>query len=527
MLLDEILERLNALPEDERKEVEKLALEATADKLWIPNPGPQTLAYYCEADQLLYGGEAGGGKSDLLIGLALQEHGRSLLLRRVNRDVSWLIDRTSEIVGSRQGYNGQDRRWRIEDRVIDFGGVEHSGDEQRWKGRPRDLLGLDEATDFLESQVDFLIGWVRTTKQGQRCRTVFATNPPTTAEGEWIVRWFAPWVDPMHPLYPYPMGELLWTARGLDDEWLWFDEPGEREVNGKTIEPISRTFIRSGLGDNPDLNRTNYGQQLKMLPEELRRRYAEGDFSAGSEDGEFQVIPTDWIKAAQDRWTPDGGGRMDAIGVDVAQGGKDNTILAPRHEGTSTKYWIAELKSWKGSETPDGSSVAGRVIQHQRDAAQINIDMGGGYGGSTFEHLRDAEMSVLGFVPSGASTAKTSDGLLGFANMRAEAIWKVREMLDPMSEETVALPPDPQLRADLACYNWKLKTGGMIQIESKEDIKKRLGRSPDRGDAVVIALATKERRQYPRRADRKARTARKPYQNAFATRRNLVMRIKR
>jgi len=256
--LDDIIERLNAMPAEERQEVEKLAAEATADKNWIPNPGPQTTAYFCNVDQMLYGGEAGGGKSDLIIGRALQEHTRSLLLRRVNKDVSWLVDRTAEILDTRDGYNGQENRWSLGDgRVIDFGGLQHPGDEQRYKGRPKDLIGFDEASDFLESQVEFVLGWLRTTKEGQHCQAIFATNPPTTAEGEWVVRWFAPWVDKDHPLYPYPMGEPLWTCRGSDDEWLWFEEEGDRDVDGETKQCISRTFIRSGLGDNRDLGRTN------------------------------------------------------------------------------------------------------------------------------------------------------------------------------------------------------------------------------------------------------------------------------
>lgn len=504
--LDDIIERLSSLPDKDRKEVEALALEATKDKLWIPNPGPQTEAYFCEADQLLYGGEAGGGKSDLLIGLALQEHHRSLLFRRYKSDMSWLVDRMAEILDTRDGYNSQAARWTLPDRLVDFGGLQNPGDEQRYKGRPKDLIGFDEASDFLESQVEFVIGWLRTTKDNQRCRIVFATNPPTSAEGEWIVRWFAPWVDPSHPLYPYPMGKLLWTARGEDDEWVWFEESGKREINGEQVAPISRTFIRSGLGDNPDLGRTNYRQQLQMLPDELRRRYEKGDFTAGAEDHEFQVIPTEWIRAAQDRWIENDGERMEAIGVDVAQGGKDKTVVAPRWTGRSVKHWVDNLHRWSGDETPDGPSVAGRIMMIAQHAAQVNIDMGGGWGGSAYDHLKSAEISVLGFVPSKGSDARTNDGTLGFKNLRAEATWRVREMLDPTSREPVALPPDAQLRADLSSYRWKLAPGGLIQIEMKEDIKKRLGRSPDDGDAVIMALATKSNRVMPRVRDRVSRS---------------------
>lgn len=500
--LDDVIARLNALPDDERKEVQDLAAKHTAHMRWIPNPGPQTLAYDCEADQLLYGGEAGGGKTDLLLGLASQEHKRSLLLRRINKDVSWLVDRMSQILDTRDGYNGQDDRWTLpEGRVVDFSGCQHPGDEQRNKGRPKDLIGFDEASDFLETQVEFIIGWLRTTDLKQRCRVVFATNPPTSVEGEWIVRWFAPWVDPAHPLYPYPMGKMLWTCRGLDDEWLWFEEPGQQIVGGETRSTISRTFIRSGLGDNPDLAKTNYRTQLEAMPAELRARYLRGDFTAGAADDEFQVIPTEWIRAAQNRWVEDDGEYMEAVGIDVAQGGIDNTVMAPRWKGKKVRHWVDKLRKWKGEQTPDGASVAGLFIQLQRNAAQANIDMGGGYGGSTYEKLTEAEVSCYGFVPSEGSQARTSDGRLGFKNRRAEATWRLRELLAPESTELVALPPDAQLRADLASYRWKLLSGGIIQVEAKDDIKKRIGRSPDDGDAVIISIATGSKRVIPRRSE--------------------------
>jgi hypothetical protein len=508
-LLDDVLARYEALdpeePEDlkKRREIEKLALDATAHMRWVPNPGPQTEAYYCEADQLLYGGEAGGGKSDLLIGLATQEHQRSLLLRRLNKDVSWLVDRTAEVMDTRKGYNGQDDRWTMPDgRVIDYSGCQHPGDEQRSKGRPKDFIGFDEASDFLEGQVSFIIGWLRSTIKGQRCRVVFATNPPTSVDGEWIVRWFAPWVDPAHPLYPYPVGKLLWTCRGDDDEWLWFDEPGPQQVGNRQVKTFSRTFIRSGLSDNPALANTNYRTQLQAMPEELRRRYERGEFTAGADDDEFQVIPTEWIRLAQERWTPDGGRSvpMTSMGVDVAQGGKDMTVFSRRHGS-----WFDNLLTWKGIETTDGPAVAGRILQHVRDAAQVNIDLGGGWGGSAFDHLKGLEIATFGFVPSAQSTGRTRDGKLSFLNLRAEAIWKFREAMDPGNRDPVAMPPDPQLRADLACYRWQLRSNGVIQIESKEDIKKRLGRSPDRGDAVILAHCNGESRVQPRRNDTRTR----------------------
>ena len=73
-------------------------------------------------------------------------------------------------------------------------------------------------------------------------------------------------------------------------------------------------------------------------------------------------------------------------------------------------------------------------------------------------------------------------------NVRAAAYWKFREALDPENESTVCLPPDTELLHDLCAPTWSLDRGsGKIVIEDKPDIKKRIGRSPDCADAVVLA----------------------------------------
>ena len=105
--LAEITQALLALPEKERQELAREAMEATKDLLWVPNPGPQTDCYYCEADEILFGGEPGGGKSQVLISLALNEHERSLLLRRTNKEASKFVGEIEAILGSRASLGGR------------------------------------------------------------------------------------------------------------------------------------------------------------------------------------------------------------------------------------------------------------------------------------------------------------------------------------------------------------------------------------------------------------------------------------
>lgn len=190
--LDEYIEALTRLPEDKREQVTRAVMDATAHLPWLFNPGPQRVAFYSEADELYYGGQAGGGKSDLGIGLALTEHKKSLILRRFNDDAKALAERTLEIIGTRDGYNGQDKILRYDGRVIDYSRCKDETDKQRHKGDPHDLIVFDEIPDFLESQYTFIIGWNRSANPQQRCRVVCTGNPPTTAEGLWVIkRWAA------------------------------------------------------------------------------------------------------------------------------------------------------------------------------------------------------------------------------------------------------------------------------------------------------------------------------------------------
>jgi hypothetical protein len=291
-LLDELLTRLREDDAGAREAVE-LALESTADLCWVPNVGPQSEGYFCQADELFYGGQAGGGKTDLLAGLGLTAHSESLLLRRFTDDSKKLAKRARAIAGSGHGYNGQDRILTLGEHTVRFGGCQLEDDKERYKGQPYDLYGFDEIGDFSFSQYKFITGWNRTAKPGQRCRIVCAGNPPTRPEGLWIVQYWAAWLDPNHPKPALP-GELRWYMRGENDEDIEVDGPGPHPVEWSPTPVFarSRTFIPSKLSDNPDYVRSGYQATLDTLPAELRRAYRDGDFGAGIQDDDWQVIPT-------------------------------------------------------------------------------------------------------------------------------------------------------------------------------------------------------------------------------------------
>jgi hypothetical protein len=458
--------------------------------LWTPLPGPQTLAYFCEADELFYGGAGGGGKTDLGLGLAITAHQSSIIFRREFsqfRGPEGIIERSRQIIGMRGKLNENLFVWRNlpGGRSIEFGAVQYEETKNKYKGRPHDLKVFDELPEFTESQYRFLIAWLRTSIVEQRTRVVNTGNPPTTPEGQWVIAYWGPWLDKQHP-NPAKPGELRWfaTINGKDVE-LPNSDPVKNE-HGEWIRPRSRTFIPARVEDNPYYMRTGYADVLANLPEPLRSQMRHGNFQVGQADNPWQGIPTAWVKAAQARWTPrPDPGPLTAVGNDPSRGGDDQFVIAKRYGA-----WLAPLEKHPGITVPDGPTGA-RLLWKSVNGDKtvpLNIDIGGSAGSSVYDQARGLKLKVFALNGSEKSVARDKSGRLGFVNKRAEWHWRMREYLDPTSKQEIALPPDPQLFSDLCAWRWFITPRG-IQVEDKDDIKARIGRSPDSGEAVMYATA--------------------------------------
>ncbi len=493
----ELLELVKHLTPEEREELDGLLTEGLP--VWMPQVGPQMAALQSEADILFYGGTAGGGKTDLLLGAALTEQEHSIIFRREAVQLIGLEERMTKILGTRNGYNSQSGLWRLPgDRVMELGSVKEPDDWMKYQGRAHDLKGFDEITHFLESQFRTLIGWMRTDNPSVRQRVICAGNPPTSAEGEWVIRFWAPWLDPQHP-NPAKPGELRWFV--IDEQGKDLEVPGPAPVMvGKELmTPKSRTFISADVDDNLFLQITGYKATLQALPEPLRSQMLHGDFMAGRNDPVWQLIPTDWVKAAQARWKPrTTKGEMTAMGFDPARGGIDKSCAARRHG-----QWFDDLVSAPGAVTKDGPTAAGFVVPLVRDGAVIAVDSIG-IGSSALDFIKALGLHVHAVVGSEGSALMDKAGQLRFKNKRAEMYWRLREALDPTNPDPVALPPDIELLGDLTAVRYKVVTMGQqaaIQIRSKDEIREALGRSPDKGDAVAMTFvadlprATKKPRQ--------------------------------
>lgn len=210
-----------------------------------------------------------------------------------------------------------------------------------------------------------------------------------------------------------------------------------------------------------------------------------GEFADDTAGG---VIPLAWIEAAQERWRAwfdRTGGVVDAplttIGCDISDGGDDLTVLAPTLGDV-----VLECRVPPAGDT---MQTTGAIVAVSTAKGGRPIVDGIGIGAGVVARLRELKIGVDAFIASAGTEFLDRSGELGFVNLRAAAWWSLRERLDPAFGATIALPPDDLLTGDLVTPRWRILSGGKVILESKDDIKKRIGRSTDRGDAVVMALA--------------------------------------
>ncbi len=473
-------------------------------KPWLPEPTnkPQLEAYFSDADLLLYGGAAGGGKTDLLCGYALCEARRTVIFRRQATDLEDFWDRLTTLSPENRKQDSVKKRLvTMDGRLVELAHLEAPGSEKSWQGRAHDFIGFEEGAQLTAQKVSFVMGWLRSAEEDggrkQRCRVIIASNPPIGGEGLWLIEWFAPWLDPLFSK-PAAPGELRWAIKvGTDEEikTVWVDGPGQytdegqpwrsEELDGKPRDAMSRTFIPARLEDNRYLGE-DYRKVLNDMPEPLRSQLLHGDFLAGRKDDEMQVVPSEWVRAAQARWEANKDRPREPMlhmGVDVAQGGADTSTVAGLRG-----VRFEPIDERPGKETPTPVEIVEQVFRLRRDDAGITVDHGGGYGGGVSSHLKTHNNIITyPFVPGAGSGSRTRDGSLKFKNLRAEAWWKFREALDPGNpdHELIELPPDSKLLAQLTAPTWK-PVRDEILIESKDDIRKRLGTSTDRADAVIM-----------------------------------------
>jgi hypothetical protein len=202
------------------------------------------------------------------------------------------------------------------------------------------------------------------------------------------------------------------------------------------------------------------------------------------------VIPLSWVQAAVERWreyVTSGISELELVGrrvlsCDVARFGDDETVVSER-----IGYTFLNL-SRVGQQDTQATALRLHERLNEHSGTNCVVDVVG-VGGGVVDRLKELNHEVFSFNSSARTEQTDHSGEFSFPNVRSAAWWNLREMLDPSNPATrLALPDDELLIAELTAPRWKVASGAKITVEPKEETKKRIKRSPDSADSIVMSL---------------------------------------
>lgn len=385
---------------------------------------------------VLYGGAVGGGKSAWLcnegIQLSLDFPGNVGYLARHElvsfRRTTLLTLEEFLPAGIIQSHNKSDQEFVLVNKSkIMYGGL---GDDQKAIERLKSMnlgwFGIDQAEETTESHFFMLASRLRLNLPGIRYKGLLTANPePGWVRDRWIDN-----ANPDHVFIP---------ALPRDNPHL----PPGYEANLRTLYANSPGLVAALLDGSWDVSLA-------------------GDY----------LIAYSLIRAATSREVPDTG--QCVIGVDVARFGDDETVVIVRRglRVTRIESWVHQDTTW----------TAGKVaeIARQENPVAIYVDEIG-VGAGVVDPLRANHYNVVGVVSSEAARKNTV-----YANRRAELYC---QLADHFADGSIVIPDHPKLSSQLSSIKYKYDIHHRKIIESKDDIRKRGGHSPDYADALMLAYS--------------------------------------
>jgi hypothetical protein len=226
-----------------------------------------------------------------------------------------------------------------------------------------------------------------------------------------------------------------------------------------------------------------------------------GQFPEQAEDA---LISLRWLEAAHEpRRLPNDDLRLYA-GIDVAEAGNDETVCVIR----SARGRIVAMESWRGNSR---GPVIAFLNQFKDRLEEINFDRAGvgAYFADDFEHLGFRNVNGINV---GEATRFSSR----FRNLKAELYWALRERFQ---EGQVSGLTDQLATAQLASIRYEINPRGLVEIESKDEMRKRGVKSPDRAEALMLAFAdcspsmltyVRQRAEYQQAVETAAREGKPP-----------------
>lgn len=238
--------------------------------IWKPQPR-QRIFMARKENEALYGGAAGGGKSDCAVAEGLRQvnipHYRGIILRKTYPQLSELIDRSREIYHAaypEAKFNEQKHCWTFPSGAkIYFGAMQHTKDRTNYQGKRYDYIDFDELTHFTWDEYSYLFSRNRPNGPGTRCYIRAQANPGGIGHG-WVKERFITAAPPLTPIY--------------EEVNIIFPD-GHTEKKSR-----SRIFVPSSVFDNKILleNDPEYITRLASLPENERKALLYGDWDCFS-----------------------------------------------------------------------------------------------------------------------------------------------------------------------------------------------------------------------------------------------------
>ena len=221
--------------------------------------------------EALYGGAAGGGKSDAIVVEALRQvhipYYKGLILRKTYPQLAELIDKSLKLYSAafkKARYNDSKHTWTFPSGAkIIFGSMQHTKDKVKYQGQAYDFIAFDELTHFTFDEYNYLFSRNRPNGPGTRCYIRATANPGGVGHG-WVKERFISAAPPMTPI----------------EERVYVEVP----EGGAVEKVLQRIFVPSTVFDNDALMKNDpmYISRLAMMPEAEKKALLYGDWDSFS-----------------------------------------------------------------------------------------------------------------------------------------------------------------------------------------------------------------------------------------------------
>jgi hypothetical protein len=372
--------------------------------------------------------------------------------------------------------------WKINGDIVAYGFSPSPYDEAATQGihAPNLLIVVDEAGGIGE-----VVGQaLEALMTGGNTRLLLLGNPPTDQEDSWFERCYT------SPLY----NSISISA---------YDTPnytGEKVGLCKTCPPqVPEHLITKHLVDQRWVDEvvSEFGEDSPFVEARVWARFPRSTAN--------KVIPFNWCEKAIDNDNPIPGEHI-RLGIDIAADGGDEFVIAQ-----ADGYVASVLHRSSGKTNENAVDVAKICLDHINAAEAIHTErgitqqvkvkidtIGVGWGVvSLLQKWGDEKRHHARIVP--VNVAERAKDPEKFRNIRAELWWNGRQLLQPKTDgqQDVRLPSDRKIMSQLAGPTFKSDSSGRIQIETKADMKRRGVSSPDRAEAVLLALYDPPGRELP------------------------------